>query len=271
MNKNINLLAAAMLTASSAHAAFDEGNAVLFAYDQADDDTYFVDLGVTGQDLVSGATVYFADAGLATFLANNAGAQWTIIASVNDTVNVVGPPAAGASLANSGVVGTSLSGSAVGNDGTTNDQQRIIMNDWLAQVQAASAGASSFGVAGTDPSSADAARNGGFFNNSLIAVGDGALTYYSRANPNDGSSIADPNVVTQLGYHVDFPVDPNYGYSAGSAHLDTSGTIQINAICLGNWSPYCAPPPSAVPIPATAWLFGSSLIGLALARRRKHA
>jgi len=141
------------------------------------------------------------------------------------------------------------------------------MNGWLADVQAASGGASSFGVLGADSASANASRNSGFFNDSLIAVGDSGGTYYSQANPNDASLLSDPNVVSQLSYnYLNFPIDPNYGYSAGSAHLDASGTFQINLICLGNWSPYCTPPPSPVPIPATAWLFGSGLIGLLMAR-----
>lgn len=247
IKKKLGVLAGAVLLASSAQAAFDEGNAVLFAYDAADDDTYFVDLGVTGQDLVNAASVDLTDAGLATFLSNNAGAQWTIIASVNDTDNVGGPPAVGASLANSGVVSTSLSGAPVGSDGTTNDQQRLIMNDWLADVQAASGGASSFGVAGTDPSSADAARNGGFLNNSLIAVGGSSAIYYSQANPADGATLADSNVVNQVG---------TAGTIAQSAaSLNESGTIQVNV--------------AAVPVPAAAWLFGSALAGLTVIRRRK--
>ena len=247
IKKKLGVLAAAVAAASSAHAAFDQGNAVLFAYDSADNDTYFVDLGVSGQDLVNATSVNLTDSGLAGFLSSNAGAQWTVIASVNDTTSVGGPPAGGASLLNSGVVGSSSTGSAVGTDGTTNDQQRAIMNAWLSDVETASAGSSSFGVLGTDPVSSDAARNGGFFNNSLISVGSSSALYYSQANPADSTTLADANVVTQVGTD---------GANLSSALLSDTGAFSANNV-------------SAVPVPAAAWLFGSALAGLTLARRRK--
>ena len=246
IKKKLGVLAAAVAAASSAHAAFDQGNAVLFAYDSADNDTYFLDLGVSGQDLVNAETVVVTDSGLAGFLSSNAGAQWTVIASVNDTTSVGGPPAGGASLLNSGVVGSSATGSAVGTDGTTNDQQRSIMNAWLSDVQAASGGLSSFGVDGDLPVSSDAARNGGFFNNSLISVGSTSALYYSQANPADSTTFADANLVTQVGTN---------GADLSSALLSADGEFSANV--------------SAVPVPAAAWLFGSALAGLTLARRRK--
>ena len=245
-NKKLSVLAGAVLAASSSHAAFDQGNAVLFAYDSADNDTYFLDLGVSGQDLVNAESVTVNDSGLAGFLSSNTGAQWTVIASVNDTTAVGGPPAGGQSLLNSGVVGSSSTGSAVGTDGTTNDQQRAIMNAWLSDVQAASGGLNSFGVAGTDPVSSDAARNGGFFNNSLISVNSSSALYYSQANPADSTTFADANVVYQVG---------TAGIPAQTAALLTSdGTFSAN---------------TAVPVPAAAWLFGSALAGLVCVRRKK--
>ena len=246
IKKKLGVLAAAVAAVSSAHAAFDQGNAVLFAYDVTTDNTYFVDLGVTGQNLVNASSVNLTDSGLAGFLSSNASAQWTVIASVNDTASVGGPPAAGASLLNSGVVGSSSTGSAVGTDGTTNGQQRDIMNAWLSDVQTASAGSSSFGVLGTDPVSSDAARNGGFFNNSLISVGSSSALYYSQANPADSTTLANANVVTQVGTN---------GADLSSALLSADGEFSANV--------------SAVPVPAAAWLFGSALAGLTLARRRK--
>ena len=246
LNKKLGVLATAVAAVSTAHAAFDEGNAVLFAYDSADNDTYFVDLGVTGQDLVNATEVNITDSGLASFLGSNAGAQWTVIASVNDTTSVGGPPAAGASLLNSGVVGSSTTGSSVGLSGQDNDTQRATLNDWLAQVQTASAGSSSFGVAGTDPASADAARNGGFFNDSLISVGSTSALFYSQANPADSATLADAALVTQVG---------------------TAGTAAQSAASLTAGGEFSAN--TAVPVPAAAWLFGSALAGLAVVRRRK--
>ena len=242
-NKKLSVLAGAVLVASSSHAAFDQGNAVLFAYDTASDNTYFVDLGVSGQDLVDATSVNLTDSGLAGFLSNNAGAQWTVIASVNDTTSVGGPPAFGASLLNSGVVGSSATGSAVGTDGTTNGQQRDTMNAWLSDVKTASAGSSSFGVLGTDPVSSDAARNGGFFNNSLISVGSTSALFYSQANPADSATLAEANVVSQVGTDG----------AIFSALLTSDGNFTANA----------------VPVPAAAWLFGSALAGLGYVRRKK--
>ena len=249
IKKKLGVLAGAVLLASSAQAAFDQGNAVLFAYDAADDDTYFVDLGVTGQDLVNAASVDLTDAGLATFLSNNAGAQWTIIASVNDTDVVGGPPALGASLANNGVVSTSTSGSPAELVGSGAIAQAGIMNDWLALVQTASGGLDSFGVAGTDPVSANAPRNGGFFNDSLIAVGGSSAIFYSQANPADGALQSDPALTTQVG---------TAGTALQSAaSLGNDGSVQVNVST------------AVVPVPAAAWLFGSALAGLTVIRRRK--
>ena len=248
IKKKLGVLAAAVAAASTAQAAFDEGNAVLFAY-ASDDATYFVDLGVTGQDLANSASVDISDAGLGAFLTSNPSAQWTVVASINDTTPVAGPPAAGASLANSGVVGTSSSGSAVGTTGSSNDTQRATLNDWLSDVQAAAGGSSSFGVDGTDPVSANAPRNGGFFNDSLIAVGSTSALFYSQANPASGATLADANVVSQVG---------TAGTPAQSAaSLTASGDFSANTGA------------AVVPVPAAAWLFGSALAGLTVARRRK--
>lgn len=241
MNIKITALAAAILTASSANAAFEEGNLILFAYDPSDDDTYFVDLGLTGLELQNGASTYFYDSSLQTFLADNPGSQWTIIGSINDPTLVGGPPAQGQSFLNRGVISTSTSGSSVGYDGFTNEQQRLIMNDWIADIQTRSGGSSSFGVAGTDSLTAHGPINGGFFNDSLISVGSIADIFYSQANPADSNTLADFNVVSQINIPLSL------------TRLDSYG-IAVNF---------------TMPVPATAWLFGSALLGLAGITKRK--
>lgn len=241
MKVKIIALAAAILTSSSANAAFEEGNVILFAYDPSDDDTYFVDLGFTGLELQNGVSIYITDSSLQAFLANNTGSQWTIIASINDPTLVGGPPAVGKSFLNSGVISTSTSGSSVGSNGSANEQQRLIMNDWIADIQTRSGGSSSFGVAGTDSLSADGATVHGFFNDSLINVGSNAEIFYSQANPADGSTVAEANVVSQINVPGSF------------TSLFSSGDIVVNYI----------------PVPATAWLFGSALLGLAGITKRK--
>ena len=75
LNKKLGVLAAAVAAVSSANAAFDEGDAMLYAWNSANDNTYFVDLGVTGQDLVNATSVNLTDSGLAGFLSINTAAQ----------------------------------------------------------------------------------------------------------------------------------------------------------------------------------------------------
>ena len=261
LNKKISVLAGAVLAASSSQAAFDQGNAVLFAYNGSNDNTYFVDLGISGQDLVDTPSVHVTNSGLAGFLSSNAGAQWTVIASVNDTTRVGGPPAYGQSLMNSGVVSTSLTGSAVGSSSNDALVQRDIMNAWLADVQAASGGNASFLVAGTDPVSSDNARNGGFFNNSLISVGYDSSLYYSQANPSVSANLADALVVSQVG--TTECAAQSVGISA--QHTFQCGISDYRATLFSDGT-FVA---SAVPVPAAAWLFGSALAGLGVVRRKK--
>ncbi len=241
IKKKIGVLAAAVAVASSAQAAFDQGNAVLFAHNAANDNTYFIDLGVTAQDLANGATVVTNSAGLASWLAGNAGATWTVVGTINDPTAVGGPPAAGQSLANSGIVGSSASGAPVGLTGSDNEAQKAVLNAWLADVQTASGGASEFQLPGTDPASADVNRNAGFLNNSTAAFDTATDLFYAQANPADGGLLSDPTVVTAVGLLGD-----------NSSAIFSNGDININ-----------------VPVPAAAWLFGSALAGLTVLRRRK--
>lgn len=240
--KRINSLAAAILTASSANAAFDEGNAVLYAYDPVDEETYFVDLGITGQDLVDGSSLKIKEAGLGAFLDSNQAAQWTIIASVNDTTLVAAPPAGpdqpDRSLANSGVVSTS--GINVGFSGSLSEVQRGMVNDWLALVQIASAGSSAFGLDGANSFIDDPSRYLGFFNLSFIAVGSDSDIFYSQANPDYAATLADASVVSKIGV----------------ATLSYGGFIEVNPVFV------------LLPVPATAWLFSSALFGLVAVNRR---
>ncbi len=240
IKKKLGVLAAAVAVASTANAAFEEGNAVLYAWDSADNDTYFVDLGA--QDFGTNGAFIGTDAGLASWLGSQTSVSWSVVQTVNDTTPVGGPPAPGQSLLNSGIVSTSTDGASVGTDGTTNGQQQDTLNAWLAQVQAASGGSTSFSVAGTDPEAASSERNGLGFGSSMIALDATSDLFDSQANPADGATLADANVVTAVG-----------AQGTLSASLSASGDIKVNA----------------VPVPAAAWLFGSALAGLSVVRRRK--
>ena len=209
--------------------AFSEGNAVLYAADTTNPGnyggypTYFVDLGVTGQDLVNGAVVDIpTHAGLHAFFTSNPGAKWTVIGSVNDDTLVAGPPVAGMSYLNRGVVGTAGSDTDnVGSSGATNEQQRAIMNDWIEDMQDHAAGATSFGVDNSHSVAADSARDGGFFwPNSAVPIGSVSSIFYAQASPEPETDLADPTIVNRVG---------TAGTAAQSlAKLETDGSITIN-------------------------------------------
>ena len=240
----------------SANAAFDTGAAVLYAWDSGTNNSYFVDLGVTGQALVDGSNVVGFkvvknDTGLGGFLTSNPNATWSVISTINDTTKVgLGglPPfqAGGLSLTNSGIVGASSTGSPVGTTGGVNASQQTILNDWMAVIQTSAAGSSSFGVLGTDPAAADGSRNGTGLNASMISVGQTSALFYAQASTVGGDTLAaGATEVSQLG-----------GSGAGAIIADLTASGNFTAA-------------SAVPVPAAAWLFGSALAGLGLVRRKK--
>lgn len=249
IKKQLGVLAAAVVAASSANAAFQVGDAMLYAWNPTNDNTYFVDLGVTGTDLKNSATVDFTDSGLASWLGTNSGAAWTIVGSINDTSAVGGPPAIGQSYADSGVVSTSSTGSSAFTTGADADTGRNTLNSWMAEIFTASLGDSSFSVLGANPASADSARNGAFFNNAQIALAPTTSSlFYGQADPSYGAVLSDAASVSQVGTGG----DPQQ--SAASLGLDGSISANVDA--------------SAVPVPAAAWLFGSALAGLVMVRRK---
>jgi hypothetical protein len=248
IKKKLGVLAAAVAAVSSANAAFETGDAMLYAWNSANDNTYFVDLGVTGTDLTNAATVDFTDSGLASWLGTNSGATWTIVGSVNDTSAVGGPPALGSSYVNSGVVSSASTGSSAFSSGATADTGRVTLNDWMADINTAAAGSSSFSVEGTDPVSADSNRNAAFFNGAQIGVGSTSGLFYGQADPSDGALLSQAAAVSQVGTSG----DP----SQSAALLGSDGSISANVGV------------TAVPVPAAAWLFGSALAGLAVVRRK---
>lgn len=250
------ICAASISTGFSAasHAAFDEGNAILYAYEAGSHKTYFVDLGVSGQELINGSFGILNDAGLTAFLAANTGVQWSIIASVNDPTLVTGPPAVGKSLINSGVISTSSSGVSVADNSTENEIQRTIMNNWLTEIKAASNGASSFWV-NNGPASARTYNNN-FFQNSLINIGGTSPLYYSQANTDYGAILSDQNEVSVVG--VDYPTRFKLDFSGlliGNCIVESCVEYQYTAV---------------VPIPASIWLFASTLmLGAGIQRKLK--
>ena len=81
MKKQLTILATSIL-AASANAAFEEGNAVLYAWDSADNDTYFVDLGAI--DLSDGSGSFIDTyGGLAAWLAFQTSVSWSVVHATN--------------------------------------------------------------------------------------------------------------------------------------------------------------------------------------------
>jgi len=249
IKKKLGVLAAAVAAVSSAHAAFDQGNAVLYAYESDSENTYFVDLGVTAQDLANSVSVDITDSGLSSWLSSNTGATWPVVGTINDSTLVGGPPAVGKSYANNGIIGTSLSASAVKSQTAQNLQQQETLNDWLDAVAVEANGATSVAIAGGTANASNTPRENGFFNSSAIGLGTAAALYYNQAANADGDTTAADTVFSQIG--------TGGTPSQSSAILTADGSFSANLDT------------TAVPVPAAAWLFGSALAGLAVVRRRK--
>ena len=260
-NKKVGLLTTAIIISSSGYAAFDEGAAVLYAttekhfiYDGLPfsyTESYFVDLGVTGQDLVNAVSVTVHDAGLGAWLNTRSDTQWGVISTVNDpslVAVVAGPPAppwAPPSYTNSGIVGTSYTGSTVSYNGQTNEQLKSGINDLISVIQSESNGLSSFSFKQGENETAISPQNHMGFYNSMIGVGSVVPLFYVQADPSPGASLIDNVITSQIGT-MGTPFQ-------SAAFLSSDGTFTANA----------------VPIPAAAWLFGSALAGLGVARRKK--
>lgn len=240
IKKKVGVLAGAVLLASSAHASFDQGTAVLYAWDSSNNDTYFVDLGVAAADLGT-ASVDITSAGLASWLSTHAGAQWTILGTNNDATPVAGPPALGQSVLNTGVISTSSSGAIGFTSGADAIAQTLGINTFIEDANGQAGAATELEQLGTDPAAANSSDANAGFANSLIDIGTAASIFYVQADPSPNAVTSQDAVITQLG------VD--------NAIVLSDGTIQVNA--------------AVIPVPAAAWLFGSALAGLTVVRRRK--
>ncbi len=224
--KAATFLAASIAVAS--HAAFDPGTTILFAYDPGDDDTYFLDLGVEADHLANGLPdIYLRSVTLEMFLAANPGSMWTVVGAVNDPTPVAGPPAVGMSLANSGIVGTSTSGVPVAGNGSNNEFQKSILNNWIADIKSISGGSNEFIRPGSDPITANFTRNNAFFEDSLQFVNGSTNVFYAQTDPAPGGLLSDPVVVSTV--------------SQTLFRVTSSGEIMYYT-----------------PLPASAWLFFSA-------------
>ena len=230
INKKIGTLAAAVLAASSAQAAFE----VAFVAVDGDGTTYVHDMGQYSSIAPSSITTTFAAE--STFDSSNY--SWTIVGTTSTTNELVAAPPGGGSAvyADTGIVTLSSgapSAVSIANHSSLGSEITGIAG-WLSTVAGLAGGSESVVIAND---SADIYSSGqqAAFHSAQMQTGSGGsyqlnTMFYSESD----SPLA--------------PIDLNGGSVFG---VSFDGTT------------------AAVPVPAAAWLFGSALAGLTVARRRK--
>lgn len=234
-------LVLACLIASHSHAAFDDDSAVVVVKDAAGADFYFFDLLLDGQEIVDGANAAVTSSGLAAFLAAHPGSEWALIAGVNDIGRVGGPPAAGEvpSYQNNGLVSSSSS-SQLANAVETGQQlgeKKTIWFNMLDDIQLEAGGSREFALinevfTAQYPSTIDQL----VLQSTFTSVGSSLTPLWYVQYENAFNSTTD---------------EPVLNSAVGSFSVGLDGTIAI----------------SQVPVPATAWLFISGIIGLTSFKR----
>ena len=231
INKKVGTLAAAILAASSAQAAFE----VAFVAVDSDGDTYVHDMG--DFQSIEGTSIAMTFASEASF--NSADYDWTIV-GLSSTTNVIASPpggGAGGTTADTGIITLSTAGAApassIANHSSLGSEMTGLQT-WLNTV-AGLAGASDSVL--IPASSAD-----------KYTPGQQVAFHSGRMQDTTGASYQ----LNTLFYSAS--TDP-------FAAIDVNGGSVFGVSFDGTTA--------AVPVPAAAWLFGSALAGLTVIRRRK--
>jgi hypothetical protein len=230
INKKLSTLAAAVLAASSAQAAFE----VAFVAVDGDGTTYVHDMGEYSNIAPSSITTTFAAE--STFDSSNY--SWTIVGTTSTTTELVGAPPGGgdAIYADTGIVTLSSgapSAVSIANHSSLGSEIGGL-ETWLGVVR---------GLAGASES--------------VVIANDSADKYTS------GQQAAFHSAQMQSGSGGSYQLNTMF-YSASDsplASIDLNGGDVFGVSFDGTTA--------AVPVPAAAWLFGSALAGLTVARRRK--
>ena len=230
INKKIGTLAAAVLAASSAQAAFE----VAFVAVDGDGTTYVHDMGQYSSIAPSSITTTFAAE--STFDSSNY--SWTIVGTTSTTNELVAAPPGGgdAIYADTGIVTLSSgapSAVSIFNHAALGSEITGIAG-WLSTV-AGLAGASDSVVIANDSSD-------------KYTLGQQAAFHSAQMQTGSGGSYQ----LNTMFYSAD---------SSPLASIDLNGGSVFGVSFDGTTA--------AVPVPAAAWLFGSALAGLTIARRRK--
>ena len=236
INKKLSTLAAAVLAASSAQAAFE----MAFVAVDADGDTYVHNMGtyaaMEASTGASGGGLTFDVSGVNSAIDSY---SWTVVGTSSSSSVIASPPGGSGFTAydNTGVVTTSIGTPA--NVTIANNQavenERAGLEAWLSTVAGLAGGGDSVVIAGTSgdryTSGQQAAFHDGRMQNTTAGFGTFQLNeFFHSAN---GNGLAAP----------------------------ASGGLTIGLSFDGSTA--------AVPVPAAAWLFGSALAGLTVIRRRK--
>ncbi|MAV75345.1 MAG: hypothetical protein CL691_01815 [Cellvibrionales bacterium] len=234
INKKLSTLAAAVLAASSAQAAFE----MAFVAVDADGDTYVHNMGTYAAMEASTGT------GGLTFDVSGVNSaidaySWTVVGTSSSSNVIAAPPGASGFTAydDTGVVTTSIgapSNVTIANNQAVNNE-KAGLEAWLSTVSGLAGANDSVVIAGTSgdryTSGQQAAFHDGRMQNTTAGFGTFQLNeFFHSANSN--------------------------GLSAPAA-----GGLTIGLSFDGSTA--------AVPVPAAAWLFGSALAGLTVIRRRK--
>jgi hypothetical protein len=235
INKKIGLLAAAILSVSSAQAAFDQGSVIFYAIDLDSQsgttyDTFAVDLGVSAIDVKNGTVIgdnIAANAGYTNY-------KWGIIGTTSDTSNSVvtgGLFGSYTSYPNTGVL-TSGAGSVTATE--------VSIASWISSVDDWVAGLASVAVGNTATQAAA----------DPFAVTTGQTGWINGV---DHTTTGSSDVLSFMGGGGTSGNDTAQFAGVGQSVSFDGSTVNVNA----------------VPVPAAAWLFGSALVGLVVARRAK--
>ena len=230
INKKIGTLAAAILAASSAQAAFE----VAFVAVDSDGDTYVHDMGDFGS--INGSSVDMTFASEASF--DSANYDWTIVGLSSTNTPIAAPPGGGAATtADTGIITLSTAGAAPATsiaNHTSLGSEMTGLQSWLTTVS---------GLAGASDSVLIPASSADRY-----TLGQQVAFHSGRMQGDTGGAYQ----LNTLFYSAS--TDP-------LAALDVNGGTVFGVSFDGTTA--------AVPVPAAAWLFGSALAGLTVVRRRK--
>lgn len=265
IKKKLGLLAASVLVASGAQAAFTDGSqsfgpgctyscwagtdsdVVFFAHDSSGTNgSYFVNLsalgGITVDSLIAGTSFNFDLATTGINLGNYD--SWGMFATSNDLSTTYSYGRSGIAMGGIVTDSNALAGSTGGVESAT-DAVAGFNTQWFSQITAALGGADEGGVGTADPAD---------FDNE------------AGRSPNPGTELTSLAGSANLYLYGILDTSPEAIYTEVGA---TDSSVQYNLLLSNVSIANNFTAAAVIPVPAAAWLFGSALLGLGVSRRRK--